>query len=143
MAMIEPTIWSKMHGASTHFPIALVIVTTFCDGLAILTHGGELSRRLRFTGTLLIALGALGGCGAVITGLVMTHGQMMGNDVLLRHHQFVWPAFVMILSLAVWRVVSRAEPSHTQTWVQFCLMVLTSALVSGAGYWGGELLNGL
>ena len=141
--MIEPSIWSKLHGASTHFPIALVFTSTLSDGLAILVHGGSMGRRLRFTSTLMLILGALGGCGAVITGLVMTHGQMMGHDTLLHHHQFVWPAFVLILGMATWRAVSRAQPSRPNAWIQFALLLVTSALVGGAGYWGGELLSGL
>jgi len=140
--MIEPSIWSKLHGASTHFPIALVLASTLCDGLALLGRNAEASRSYRFAGTVMIVLGAIGSYGAVFTGLIMTRGQIWGNDTLLRHHQFVWPAFALITGLATWRVVSRAEYSRRVTLIQLALMLLTSAVVSGAGYWGGELLTG-
>ncbi len=140
--MIEPSIWSKLHGASTHFPIALVLASTLCDGLALLGRDAEVSRSYRFAGTVMIVLGALGSYGAVFTGLIMTKGQIWGNDTLLHHHQFVWPAFALITGLATWRVVSRAEYSRKATLIQLALMLLTSAVVSGAGYWGGELLTG-
>lgn len=140
--MIEPSIWSKLHGASTHFPIALVLASTLCDGLALLGRDTEVSRSYRFAGTVMIVLGALGSYGAVFTGLIMTKGRIWGNDTLLHHHQFVWPAFALITGLATWRVVSRAEYSRKATLIQLALMLLTSAVVGGAGYWGGELLSG-
>ena len=141
--MIEPSIWSKLHGASTHFPIALVITSTLCDALALVGQNDEMKQRYRFAATVMIVLAALGSYGAIISGLVMTRGQLWGHDTLLHHHQFVWPAFALITGLATWRVLARATPSRPRSSIQFALMMLTSLVVGGAGYWGGELLSGL
>ncbi len=139
--MIEPSIWSKLHGASTHFPIALVLVATLCDAVGFLARDVAVRRNYRFAGTVTIVLGALGSYGAVFTGLVMTKGQLWGHDTLLRHHQFVWPSFALLTGLATWRVISSADPTRKGAAIHLALMTLTSLLVSGAGYWGGELLS--
>lgn len=141
--MIEPTIWAKLHGASTHFPIALMLASTLCDGIALRCHDPETRWNFRFAGSVMIGLATLGSYAAIATGLVMTRGQLWGHDALLHHHQFVWPAFVLMTGLAAWRFLSSADLSHRWMVIQFSLMALASLLVSGAGYWGGELLTHL
>jgi uncharacterized membrane protein len=138
---IDPTIWSKLHGATTHFPIALMLVSAFCDGVSLLPGDIRRQRALRFTATFTIVLGALGSYGAVASGLLLTKWQFWGHGTLLRHHQFVWPAFALMTGLATWRVLTRREPTAQPTALYVALMILAAALVSGAGYWGGELLN--
>jgi len=139
--MIEPSIWSKLHGAATHFPIALMLVSAFCDCARLLCRNAERQRAFRSVATITIALGALGGCAAVATGLVMARWQVWGHGALLRHHQFVWPAFAVMVGLAIWRVTTRHTAAERPTAVYLAFMLLAAALISGAGYWGGELLN--
>jgi uncharacterized membrane protein len=137
----EPDIWSKLHGASTHFPIALVIVSAFCDAWAWLCPREELQSKLRFAATVTIVLGALGSYAAVFTGLVTARWQIWGHATLLRHHQFVWPAFALISALAAWRVVHYGQPSRREATINLLIMLIAVAVVSLAGYWGGELLS--
>ena len=139
--MIEPSVWAKLHGASTHFPIALMLVSALCDGVGFFSKDAGLRRSYRFAGTVTLLLGALGSYAAVLTGLVMTKGQIWGHATLLHHHQFVWPTFALMTGLATWRIVVRADPSRKSTAIYLVLMILCAVLVSGAGYWGGELLG--
>lgn len=139
--MLDPSIWSKLHGASTHFPIALMLVSTFCEAASFFGKNAEWRQGYRFVATVTIVLGALGSCAAVVTGLVMSHGQFWGHATLLRHHQFVWPAFVLMTGLATWRVFAHGEPSRGPAVVHLILLVLTAALMSGAGFFGGELFH--
>ncbi|HEY3900313.1 MAG TPA: DUF2231 domain-containing protein [Chthoniobacter sp.] len=139
--MTDPTIWSKLHGATTHFPIALLLVSAFCDGASLLSAKAEWQRALRSTATLTILLGALGGCAAVATGLITTKWQLWGHGTLLHHHQFVWPAFALMMALAAWRVAARVPSTQAPPVTYLVLMFVAAALMSGAGYWGGELLN--
>ena len=139
--MIEPSVWSKLHGASTHFPIALMLMSALCDGVSFFSKDAGLRRSYRFTGTITIVLGTFGGYAAILTGLVMTKGQMWGHAALLRHHQFIWPAFALMTGLATWRIVSPTEPSRKAAGIYLALLILSAVLVSGAGYWGGELLS--
>ncbi len=110
--MIEPSIWSKLHGAATHFPIALVFVSAFCDAASLACRGEDLRRGLRFTGTVTIVLATLGGFGAAFTGLIMTRWKVWGHATLLRHHQFVWPALALMTALTVWRILPRGKASR-------------------------------
>ena len=139
--MIEPSIWSNLHGASTHFPIALMLVSTFCDCAALLHRHEDWRRTLRATATVTIALGALGSYGAVATGLIMTKWQVWGHGTLLRHHQFVWPAFALMTGLATWRVFAHRLSGDETSKLYLVLMFVAAGLMSGAGYWGGETLN--
>ncbi len=139
--MIEPSIWAKLHGASTHFPIALMLVSALCDGVSFFSKDAGRRRNSRSVGTVTMVLGALGSYAAVLTGLVMTKGLIWGHAALLHHHQFVWPAFALMTGLATWRMAARAEPSRKSATIYLVLMILSAALVSGAGYWGGELLS--
>jgi uncharacterized membrane protein len=136
----DPSIWSKAHGAFTHFPIALMLVSAFCDGLSLFCGNAERQRALRSTAAITIVLGALGSYAAVATGLILTKWQVWGHGTLLHHHQFVWPAFALMVGLATWRVFSRRTIERPPR-AYLALMLLATALMSGAGYWGGELLN--
>ena len=139
--IIEPSIWSQFHGASTHFPIALMLVSAFCDSVSLFCRNAERQRALRSAAKVTIVLGALGGCAAVTTGLVMTKWQIWGHGALLHHHQFVWPAFGLMLGLATWRIVTRRTAEKKPHAIYLALMLCAAALVSGAGSWGGDVLN--
>jgi uncharacterized membrane protein len=139
--IIEPSIWSELHGATTHFPIALMLVSAFCDGVSLLSRDADRQRMLRSTATVTIALGAVGSWAAVATGLIMTHWNLWGHGTLLHHHQFVWPAFALMVGLATWRLIKRLPPSRRPATAYLVLMFLAAALMSGAGYWGGQVLN--
>ena len=138
---IEPVVWSKLHGAATHFPIALVLVAALCDTLSHLPLGADSRRALRSTAGVSLVLGALGSYAAVLSGLLMTRWQVWGNAAMLRHHQFAWPAFALVTALAAWRIVTRQANSQAPGIGYSCVLILTSVLIGAAGYWGGELLN--
>jgi uncharacterized membrane protein len=139
--MITPDVWSKLHGASTHFPIALVIVSAFCDAWAWFCGRDELRAKLRFAATVTVVLGALASYAAVLTGLITARWQIWGRATLLRHHQFVWPAFALITAMVLWRVAHQGQPSRREATINLLIMLMAVAAVSLAGYWGGELLS--
>ena len=85
-------------------------------------------------------LAAFGSVGAVVSGLVMTHGSVAGHGALRWHHLFVWPSFTLLVGLATWRIVAGRHLSRPGFGVYLGVLALTALLVSAAGYWGGELL---
>jgi uncharacterized membrane protein len=82
----------------------------------------------------------LGSLGAVLSGLVISHGQLWGRGNLARHHTYLWPAFGLLMALAVWRLVVGNHASSRSLRIYLAVSMVTAALMSAAGYWGGELL---
>jgi uncharacterized membrane protein len=139
--MIDPSIWSKLHGAFTHFPVALMLVSVFCEIAARLLPRREWQNHLHATASVTLVLGAIGSYAAVFTGLVTAKWQPWGHATLLRHHQFVWPAFALMTGLATWRILGRPNLSRTSSAAYLALMCLAAVLIAIAAYWGGEMLS--
>jgi len=132
-----------MHGGTTHFPIALVMASVLFDLVGLLApDNADKSRRsgFRAAGFYTLILGALGSLGAVLSGLVISHGQLWGRGNLARHHTYLWPAFGLLMALAVWRLVVGNHASSRSLRIYLAVSMVTAALMSAAGYWGGELL---
>ena len=139
--LINPTIWPKLHGASTHFPMALAMAAALFDGLGFIwPKSSPRKAQLHAAGYFTIILGALGTFPAVLSGLFMTKGVVLGHDALLFHHLFVWPAFTILVGLGAWRALVGEKASPHSFAVYLVLQFLTAGLMAGAGYWGGELL---
>ena len=137
----DPSIWSKLHGASVHFPIALAMAAALFDGLGYFwPKSSPRKAQLHAAGYFTIILGALGTFPAVLSGLYMTKGEALGHDALLFHHLFVWPAFACLLGLGVWRALAGDLASSRSFAFYLAVLFLTAGLMAGAGYWGGELI---
>jgi hypothetical protein len=60
------------------------------------------ARGLRLVSFYGLAVAALASLGAVISGIALTKGDLWGRGDLGWHHRFVWPAFGLLVALAVW-----------------------------------------
>ena len=139
--LIDPSIWPKMHGASVHFPVALAMAAALFDGLGFVwPKSSPRKAQLHSAGYFTIILGALGTFPAVLSGLFMTRGEVMGHGALLFHHLFVWPAFACLVGLGVWRALVSDRSSPRSFAIYLVVLFLTAGLMAGAGYWGGELI---
>ena len=137
------SIWVKMHGGTTHFPIALVMASVLFDLAAVVfPDNGEGTRRAGFraAGYYTLLLAALGSIGAVASGLIISRGELWGRGNLAYHHTFLWPAFGMVVALASWRLVVGSRASHAAFKIYLAASILTGGLMAAAGYWGGEVL---
>ncbi len=137
--LLDSSIWPKIHGGSTHFPVALSIAAALFESAAfLLPETSSQKPRLHAAGYFAILLAGAGTFPAVLSGLVIAEGKPLGRDVLLLHHLFVWPAFALLAGLAVWRALAGERPGAFG--VYLAILCLTAVLTSAAGYWGGELL---
>jgi hypothetical protein len=118
-----------------------MIVSAFCDGVSFFIADEEVSRGFRFSGAISLAISAFGGSAAILSGLVTARWQFWGHATLLMHHRFVWPAFALVTILAIWRISVPGRITRRPTAFYIILMLLAAALMSAAGYWGGEMLN--
>jgi uncharacterized membrane protein len=140
---MDNSLWVKMHGGTTHFPIALVMASALFDLAGLMVpENSDKSRRAGFraAGFYSLILGGLGALGAVVSGLVISHGELWGRGNLAHHHTFLWPAFGLLTGLAVWRLVVGNQASHRAFRIYLAIARVTAAFMGAAGYWGGELL---
>jgi len=133
-------VWAKIHGATVHFPIALVVCSAALDAFALVVPVIALRRSLHAAGYWTIVLGALGTVPAVVSGLAMSRGIVLGHDLLRFHHLFVWPAFALIVGLAAWRVTAGELTTKKAPIGYVGAVALAAVLIMGAGYWGGEMM---
>src|ERR1700732_3296806 len=129
--------WDKLHGAMTHFPIALLLFSTACDLVSVTFKKLTFARGLRIVSFYGLAVAALASLGAVVSGIALAKGDMWGRGDFGWHHRFVWPAFGLLMALAVWRLMVRDEMSKAGLWLYLILMFVTSGFMAAAGYFGG------
>jgi mono/diheme cytochrome c family protein len=139
---MDALFWQRMHGGSTHFPIVLLLASVIFDFAAGWSRDKSLQNGLHAAGLGSAVVGVLGGIGAVISGLVMSHGRLLGGGYERFHHLFVWPAFSLCVVLVGWRLLQRSWIIPRGLGIYLAGMSVSSALMMGAGYWGGEMLLG-
>ena len=132
--------WDRVHGGSTHLPIALALTSVFLDGVGSIVPCSKLRPGFRFSGYFTLLLAALGAIPAVISGLMLTNWDAVGSGVTLLHHYFVWPSFGLLVALVVWRSIVRHRTSRIGFSIYLIAIVTTAVLINIAGFWGGELL---
>jgi uncharacterized membrane protein len=137
---MDATIWAKAHGATTHFPLALALCSGALDAAAFALAGRPAGRDLHAAGYWTMVLGALGSVPAVLSGVLMTKGSVVGHGALRMHHLFAWPAFSLLVALATWRVLVGRRATRPLLAGYLCLVVVAAGLISAAGYWGGEMM---
>jgi uncharacterized membrane protein len=136
----DTAFWERVHGASTHFPIALTLTSVVLDGAGSIVRGDRIREKLRFCGYFTLLLAALGTVPAVISGFILTNWDATGSGITLLHHYFIWPAVGLLIALVVWRSVVRHRTSRIGFSIYFIAILTTALLVSIAGYWGGEII---
>ena len=142
MNFFDSSLWDRLHGGSTHLPIALAIASALFDCCACLIKNENLRKSFHSAGFYALLLGTLGAFPAVISGLILTRWDIAGSGATLFHHYFVWPSFALLIALSVWRLIARTNSSRGAFYIYLALIVLTAVLVSVAGFWGGEMLLG-
>jgi mono/diheme cytochrome c family protein len=139
---MDPLFWQRMHGGSTHFPIVLLMASVAFDVIGWRFRDESLRRGLHAAGFASAIIGLLGGVGAVVSGLVMSRGVLLGKGFEKSHHLFVWPAFAMCTALVLWRLLRSGWFLQAPPRAYLAGMSVAAGLMMGAGYWGGEMLLG-
>ena len=119
-----------------------MIASFVFDFLAYVVKRDPYERDLRAAGFYSLLLGAAGSFLAVLSGFLISAWQLFGPGLLGLHHDFVWPAFVLMIGLAVWRLRTRNEASRRAFGGYLVVAALASGLMAAAGYYGGEMLGG-
>jgi mono/diheme cytochrome c family protein len=138
--MMDALFWQRLHGGMTHLPIVLLPLSVVFDLIALRLREDSPRRTLHLAGLALAGIGTSAGFGAVLAGLALTHGTLRGSGEEKLHHLFVWPAFALSFALVAGRLLGFQRISRGWLRVYLAGMSLASALMLGAGYWGGEML---
>jgi uncharacterized membrane protein len=138
---MSPDFWVDVHGGTTHFPIAMIMAALAFDAAAVCLWHRPAGDRFRAAGFYAVAIAAAGTVPAVVSGLMLTRGVVMGSAELRWHHLFVWPAFGLIIASAVWRGLIREQLTRRACARYLGVVGTAAALMSAAGYWGGEMLK--
>jgi uncharacterized membrane protein len=129
-----------MHGGATHFPIALIMVSVVFDVAGFWWPDEPRRREFCSVGFYSLLIAAAASPVAVTSGIALSKGILLGTGMLALHHYFIWPAFGLLIGLAVWRLVMRERGSRRARGYYLALASLTLVAVMSAGYWGGEMI---
>ena len=137
---MNPAIWAQAHGATVHFPIALALGSGALDTAGFALGDRPFAREFHAAGYWTVMAGALASVPAVISGLLMTKGSLLGHGALRMHHLFVWPAFALLVAVATWRVCTGQRAPRRMFAGYLIAVGIMAGLMSAAGYWGGEMM---
>ncbi len=132
--------WDRIHGGSTHLPIALTLASALLDVAGSFAPSGKIRETFRFSAYFTPLLATLGAVPAVVSGLMLTKWDAFGSGVTLLHHYFVWPSFGLLIVLTVWRSIVRHRTSRIGFSIYLIAALTAAVLVSVAGFWGGEMV---
>ena len=132
--------WDRVHGGSTHLPIALALTSALFDVAGSIVPPGRIRESCRFSGYFALLLVALGAVPAVVSGLVLTKWDAVGSGITLLHHYFIWPSFGLLIALTAWRSIVRHRSSRIGFSIYLVAILTTAVLISIAGFWGGEMV---
>jgi len=139
---MNQTLWARMHGGATHFPIALLMVSVAFDHAGFWWRDEIRRGEFRAFGFYSLLIAAAASPVAVVSGIALSKGVLLGTGLLALHHYFIWPAFGFLVGLAVWRLVMRERVSRRAHGYYLAFASLTLVAMMSAGYWGGEMLIG-
>jgi drug/metabolite transporter (DMT)-like permease len=106
--------WDRVHGGSTHLPIALALTSALLDGDGSIAPSGKFREGFRFSGYFTLLLAALGAVPAVISGLMLTKWDAVGSGVTLLDH-YIRLAFFGSVS-GVGRLAFDRATSNLESW---------------------------
>ena len=139
---MNQTFWARIHGGTTHFPIALLMVSVVFDHAGFWWRSELRGREFRVLGFYSLLIATAASPVAVLSGLMLSKGILLGTGMLALHHYFIWPAFGLLIGLAVWRLVVRERASRRARGCYLAVASLTLGAMMTAGYWGGEMIIG-
>ena len=130
---------NHVHGAITHFPIALLFVSAGMDYFAGKRPG------LRNSAWILLVLGTLGTVAATVTGL-LAHLAYEDDSILLsaidRHQYLGFATTALFVGLTAWRWRSMRRGGDVGGTRAYLLVALVGLAVLGlTGFLGGGLLT--
>ena len=125
------SVLTRLHPATVHFPIALLIVAALVEMLAV----ARSSTMLAHAANVMTVAGAAGAVVAALFGWIHT-GIWFGGDSTMHWHRWTGTGLALAAPLAA-LLAFRADRGA----FRIVIVVIAAALVA-QGYWGAELAQG-
>lgn len=125
------SVWTRLHPATVHFPIALLLVAGLVEALAI----GRSSPALASAATVMVRAGAVGAVVAALFGWIHT-GLWFGGEPIMQWHRWTGT------SLAIAAPLAAVLANRTDRRPLRVVLFLIALAILVQGYWGGELAHG-
>ncbi|GMM92250.1 DUF2231 domain-containing protein [Qipengyuania sp. MTN3-11] len=125
------SIWTSLHPATVHFPIALLLAAALVEFVSIFRP----STRLTNAVSVMASGGAAGAVVAALFGWIHT-GLWFAGDTTMQWHRWTGT------SLAVVAPVVAILSIRANRWPFRMLLLATTLALLAQGYWGGELAHG-
>jgi uncharacterized membrane protein len=134
--------WARVHGGATHFPIAALTLSVLFDHAGTWWRDELRCREFRALGFYSLLIAAAASPVAVLSGIFLSKGVLLGTGRLALHHYFIWPAFGLLIGLAAWRLVMRERAPLRARRIYLTFSSVALVAMMSAGYWGGEMIIG-
>jgi uncharacterized membrane protein len=133
---------AELHGAVTHFPVAMLIAAVAFEIGAPLFRKPE----WRVVSFWLLVTAVAGAIPALATGWI-TGQQLYGRatdppEIFTRHRLAAFITSGLAVSLLAWRVAKRDRLQGPAYWGTIVLLLVASAAVSYTGFLGGQMVMG-
>ena len=125
------SVLTRLHPATVHFPIALLIVAALVEMLAMARSSGPLGQ----AANVMTVAGAAGAVIAALFGWIHT-GIWFGGDSTMHWHRWTGTGLALAAPLAA-LLAFRADRRAFRI-----VIVLIAAALVAQGYWGAELAQG-
>lgn len=138
--------WPEIHGALTHFPIALLVMAAAFEVGAWLTKKERLRNDWRtvsfwmMCGAVLMAVPAL--ITGYITGRTLFSGPASAPQIFTWHWQAAVTTSVLATLTLLWRLKTRDQLSRAARGALVASLLVTVAFVATTGYLGGKMVFG-
>lgn len=135
-----PLSWLELHGAMTHFPIALFLVSAFFEVAAYLTKHED----WRKTSYLLLLVGVVMSVPTLYSGWMTVQMLFVGAvalpQILLMHRTLALATVLLALILLIVRWTTHDKPSLAG-FTMICSVVI-AIMIGMVGYLGGKMVFG-
>lgn len=125
------SIWTSLHPATVHFPIALLLAAAIAELAALMRP----SARLTNAATVMAWGGAAGAVIAALFGWVHT-GIWFGGDATMQWHRWTGTGLAFVAPIVA---LLAMRPDRRPFRI---LLFLVAAALMAQAYWGGELAHG-
>lgn len=134
--------WVELHGAITHFPIALLFAAFAYEAGAAIWH----KREWRIVSFWLLVAAVVMVVPALATGwlagYIFTAGSAEPPRIFVVHRLVAFVTGGLALVLLLWRVKAKDQLSDKALTASMVLTVLIAGVVGYTGYLGGEMVFG-